>query len=83
MKGECVFTFRIINRDPYLLIQKYCLITRPIYNFMTFDWWQMFSVYRTFLYLLVPYVTITNIALYESDEKFADIQLFNKNTLKK
>ena len=50
---------------------------------MTFDWWQMFFVYRTFLYLLVPYVTIKNIALYESDEKFADIQLFNKNTLKK
>ena len=50
---------------------------------MTFDWWQMFSVYRTFLDMLVPYVTITNIALYESDEKFADIQLFNKNTLKK
>ena len=50
---------------------------------MTFDWWQMFSVYRTFLDMLVPYVTITNIDLYESDEKFADIQLFNKNTLKK
>ena len=32
--------------------------------------------------MLVPYVTITNIALYESDEKFADIWLFIKNTLK-
>ena len=50
---------------------------------MTFDWWQMFSVYRTFLYMLVPYVNITNIALYESDEKFAEIRLFNKNTLKR
>ena len=50
---------------------------------MPFDWWQKLYVYRTFLYLLVPYVAITNIALYESDEKFADIQLFNKNTLKK
>ena len=49
---------------------------------MTFDWWQMFSVYRTFLYMLVPYVTITKIALYESDEKFAEIRLFNKNNLK-
>ena len=38
---------------------------------MTFDWWQMFSVYRTFLFMRVPYVTITNIVLYESDEKFA------------
>ena len=33
--------------------------------------------------MLVPYVTITNIALYESDEKLAEIRLFNKNTLKK
>ena len=66
-----------LHRDPYLLIQKYCWITRPIYNSMTFDWWQMFSVYSTFLYMLVPYVNITNIALYESYEKFAEIQLFN------
>ena len=33
--------------------------------------------------MLVPYVTITNIVLYESDEKFADIWLFNQNTLNK
>ena len=45
---------------------------------MTFDWWQMFSVYRTFLYI---FVTITNIALYKSDEKFAEIRLFNKSVL--
>ena len=32
--------------------------------------------------MLVPYVTITKIALYESDEKFAEIRLFNKNNLK-
>ena len=49
---------------------------------MTFDWWQLFSAYRTFLEMLVPYLTITNIALYESDEKFADIWLLIKNTLK-
>ena len=30
-----------------------------------------------------PLWTITNIVLYESDEKFAEIWLFNKNTLKK
>ena len=50
---------------------------------MTFDWWQMFIVYRTFLYILVPYVTITNIVLYESDEKFAEIQLFNNKYIEK
>ena len=53
------------------------------FSLLSFDWWQMFSVYNTFLYMLVPYVTITYITLYESYEKFAEIRLFNKNTLKK
>ena len=73
----------ILHRVQYSLIHKYCLITRPIWNFMTFDWWQMFSVYRTFLDMLVPYKTIKKIALYEYNEKFAYIWLFNKNNLKK
>ena len=62
-----------IHHGPYSLIHKYCLITQPIKNFMVFDWWQMFCVYRTFLDMLVPYVTITNIVLYESTEKFDEI----------
>ena len=44
---------------------------------------RLFCVYRTSLDMLVTYVTITNIVLYKSDEKFAEIWLFNKNTLKK
>ena len=73
----------VIHCVQYSMIHKYCLITWPIRNFMPSDRWQKFGVYRTFLDMLVPDSTSTNIVLCYCNEKFAEIWLFNKNTLKK